>query len=138
MLAKRLPTILPAMSFDEMIEVTQIYSASGLLKDVGAITAKIKELIAKDPGALDVDPMRIELKVAGEEEVTHGPRPMAAEVSEIRSRMRLEDEMVTINGLLNKLQAGIYAGKIEGIALGMTIVLVLFGIIMKMTAMGGK
>jgi tetrahydromethanopterin S-methyltransferase subunit A len=107
-------------------------------EDVGAITAKIKELIAKDPGALDVDPMRIELKVEGEEEVTHGPRPMAAEVSEIRSRMRLEDEMVTINGLLNKLQAGIYAGKIEGIALGMTIVLVLFGIIMKMTAMGGK
>ena len=107
-------------------------------EDVGAITAKIKELIAKDPGALDVDPMRIELKVAGEEEVTHGPRPMAAEVSEIRSRMRLEDEMVTINGLLNKLQAGIYAGKIEGIVLGMTIVLVLFGIMLKMTAMGGK
>ena len=41
-----------------------------------------------------------------------------------------------INGLLNKLQAGIYAGKIEGIALGMTMVLVLFGIILKMV--GGK
>jgi tetrahydromethanopterin S-methyltransferase subunit A len=107
-------------------------------EDMGAISAKIKELISKDPGALDVDPMRIEIKVAGEEEVTHGPRPLAAEVSEIRSRMRLEDEMVTITGLLNKLQAGIYAGKIEGIALGMTIVLVLFGIILKMTAMGGK
>ena len=40
MLAKRLPTILPAMSLDEMVEVTQIYSASGLLKDVGAITAR--------------------------------------------------------------------------------------------------
>ena len=107
-------------------------------EDMGAISAKIKELISKDPGALDVDPMRIEIKAAGEEEVTHGPRPLAAEVSEIRSRMRLEDEMVTITGLLNKLQAGIYAGKIEGIALGMTIVLVLFGIIMKMTEMGGK
>jgi tetrahydromethanopterin S-methyltransferase subunit A len=107
-------------------------------EDTGAITAKIKELIAKDPGALDVEPMKIEIKAEGEEEVTHGPRPLAAEVSEIRSRMRLEDEMVTITGLLNKLQSGIYAGKIEGIALGMTIVLVLFGIIIKMTAMGGK
>jgi tetrahydromethanopterin S-methyltransferase subunit A len=107
-------------------------------EDLGAIGAKIKELISKDPGALDVDPMRIELKVEGEAEEAHGLRPLAAEVSEIRSRMRLEDEMVTITGLLNKLQAGIYAGKIEGIALGMTIVLVLFGIIMKMTAMGGK
>ena len=107
-------------------------------EDLGAIGGKIKELISKDPGALDVDPMKIEIKAEGEEEVTHGPRPLAAEVSEIRSRMRLEDEMVTITGLLNKLQAGIYAGKIEGIALGMTIVLVLFGIILKMTAMGGK
>jgi tetrahydromethanopterin S-methyltransferase subunit A len=107
-------------------------------EDVGAITAKVKELIAKDPGALDVEPMRIEIKAGGEEEEAHGPRPLAAEVVEIRSRMRFEDEMVTINGLLNKLQAGIYAGKIEGIALGMTIVLVLFGLILKMTAMGGK
>jgi tetrahydromethanopterin S-methyltransferase subunit A len=107
-------------------------------EDVGAITAKIRELVSKDPGALDVDPMRIEIKAGGEEEVTHGPRPLSAEVSEIRTRMRLEDEMVTITGLLNKLQAGIYAGKIEGIALGMTIVLVLFGIIVKMTAIGGK
>lgn len=36
MLARRLPTILPTMSFEEIIEVTQIYSASGLLKDRGA------------------------------------------------------------------------------------------------------
>jgi tetrahydromethanopterin S-methyltransferase subunit A len=43
---------------------------------------------------------------------------------------------VTNNGLLNKLQAGIYAGKIEGIALGMTMILVLFGIILKMV--GGQ
>ena len=37
MLARRLPTILPPMTFDEIIEVTQIYSVSGLLKGRGAI-----------------------------------------------------------------------------------------------------
>jgi magnesium chelatase family protein len=37
MLARRLPTILPPMSFAEIIEVTQIYSASGLLKSRGVI-----------------------------------------------------------------------------------------------------
>ena len=37
MLAKRLPSILPPMTFEEIIEVTQIYSAAGLLKDRGAI-----------------------------------------------------------------------------------------------------
>ncbi len=37
MIAKRLPTILPPMTFGEIIEVTRIYSASGLLKDKGAV-----------------------------------------------------------------------------------------------------
>lgn len=37
MLARRLPTILPPMSFEEIIEVTQIYSVSGLLKSRGVI-----------------------------------------------------------------------------------------------------
>lgn len=33
MLAKRLPTILPGMTFDEALETTRIHSVSGLLKD---------------------------------------------------------------------------------------------------------
>lgn len=32
MLAKRIPTILPEMSYDEVLEVTKIYSISGLLE----------------------------------------------------------------------------------------------------------
>ena len=105
-------------------------------EDAGAITGKIKELVSKDPGALDVEPMTIEIKEGGEEESTGGLRPMAAEMVEVRGRMRGINAAVTNSGLLNKLQAGIYAGKIEGIALGMTVVLVLFGIILKMA--GGK
>ncbi|MDM7934669.1 MAG: tetrahydromethanopterin S-methyltransferase subunit A [Methanothrix sp.] len=101
-------------------------------EDMGAITSKIKELVSKDPGALDVDPMIIEIKEGGAEEEAGGLRPMAAEAVEVRSRMRGIDMSVTNAGLLNKYQAGVYAGKIEGIALGMTIVFVLFGIILKM------
>ena len=101
-------------------------------EDMGAIKAKIAELVSKDPGALDVEPMRIEIKEGGAEEEEHGPRSLAAEVVEIRDRMRLMDSAVTLNGLLNKFQAGAYAGKIEGIALGMTMVLIFFGIILKM------
>jgi len=37
MIARRLPTILPPMLLEEIIDVTQIYSASGLLKKEGAI-----------------------------------------------------------------------------------------------------
>ncbi len=101
-------------------------------EDMGAIAGKVRELASKDPGALDVEPMIIEIKEGGEEEEAHGPRPLASEVVEIRDRMRMMDASVTLDGLLNKFQAGVYVGKIEGIALGMTIVLVLFGAILKM------
>ncbi|MFQ6109012.1 MAG: YifB family Mg chelatase-like AAA ATPase [Candidatus Aminicenantales bacterium] len=37
MLARRLATILPPMTFEEIIEVTQIYSAAGYLKNKGAV-----------------------------------------------------------------------------------------------------
>jgi tetrahydromethanopterin S-methyltransferase subunit A len=106
-------------------------------EDMGAIKAKIQELVSKDPGALDVEPMRIEIKVGGDEEEAHGPRPLAAEVVEIRDRIRMQDYAITIDGLLNKLQAGIYAGKMEGIALGITVVLILFGLILRIAPNGG-
>jgi magnesium chelatase family protein len=40
MLARRLPTILPSMTFEEIIEVTQIYSVAGLLGGRGAIAER--------------------------------------------------------------------------------------------------
>jgi magnesium chelatase family protein len=40
MLARRLPTILPPLTFDEMIDVTQVYSAAGLLDDRGAVSER--------------------------------------------------------------------------------------------------
>jgi magnesium chelatase family protein len=40
MLARRLPTILPDMSYEEMLEVTRVYSAAGLLAGTGPIAAR--------------------------------------------------------------------------------------------------
>lgn len=39
MLARRLPGILPALSFEEALEVTQIHSVAGLLKEKGSLVA---------------------------------------------------------------------------------------------------
>jgi magnesium chelatase family protein len=40
MLARRLPTILPEMTFEEMIEVTQVWSSAGLLQEEGAVSRR--------------------------------------------------------------------------------------------------
>ncbi len=40
MLARRLPSILPPLSFEEALEVTQIHSVAGLLKDRGTLMAE--------------------------------------------------------------------------------------------------
>jgi magnesium chelatase family protein len=40
MLARRLPTILPDLSYEEMLEVTRVYSAAGLLAGTGPIASR--------------------------------------------------------------------------------------------------
>ncbi|MCD8048140.1 MAG: ATP-binding protein [Clostridia bacterium] len=40
MIAKRIPTIMPKMTFDEILEVTKIHSVAGVLKDGGAVTER--------------------------------------------------------------------------------------------------
>ncbi len=117
--------------YQEQVEAINLLDT----EDIGTITSKIKECISKDPGALDVEPMIVEISEAGEEEEAHGLRPMAAEVVNVRARMRQVEATVAGIGLQNKYAAGVYAGKIEGIALGFTVVLALFGMILKMGGM---
>ena len=104
-------------------------------EDTGTIVSKIKECISKDPGAMDVEPMTVEISEGAAEEEAHGLRPMAAEIANVRARMRQIEAAITTMGIQNKYAAGVYAGKIEGITAGLTVVLVLFGLILSMGGM---
>jgi tetrahydromethanopterin S-methyltransferase subunit A len=113
--------------FQEQVEAIDLMNT----EDDAKITAKIKELAGKDPGALDVEPMIVELTEAGEEaEEFEGIRPMAAEVAMIQARIRLIQTNITDMGNLNKFASGVYAGKIEGAMIGIAICLGILGLLM--------
>jgi tetrahydromethanopterin S-methyltransferase subunit A len=101
-------------------------------EDMGQIVAKIKECVAKDPGALDVDPMVVEVGEAGgeSEEEAGGLKPMAAEIATIRNRILDIDREMVIAGNWNKYHAGVHAGKVEGIMIGLAITLSLLGLLL--------
>ncbi|VVB91048.1 Tetrahydromethanopterin S-methyltransferase subunit A 1 [uncultured archaeon] len=111
--------------FQAQITITEMMGT----EDEGAIVARIKELAAKDPGAFEGEPMII--AVGEKEEIAEagGVKPMSAEIATIQARIK-NIQLQTIQlGNLNKLMAGIYAGKIEGIMIGLVVGLTILGII---------
>ncbi len=98
-------------------------------EDEATIVAKIKELAAKDPGAFDGPPMIIQVSEKGEEAAeVGGVKPMSAEIATIQARIKGIQQQAIDIGNLNKLMAGIYSGKIEGIMIGLVVGLTILGI----------
>jgi len=100
-------------------------------EDMGAITAKVRELVSKDPGAFDAEPMVVVISDEGEEEEEGGViRPVSGEIAVIRSRLKgIEARMLDI-GNLNKFHSGIHAGKVEGAMIGLTVTISLLGMLL--------
>ncbi|MBP1908079.1 tetrahydromethanopterin S-methyltransferase subunit A [Methanolobus bombayensis] len=114
--------------FQEQVECIDFIGT----EDMGAITGKIKEYAAKDPGAFDADPMVLEVGEGGDGdgEEAGGLKPMAAELSTVRSRiLAINKEMMAI-GNFNKFHSGVHAGKIEGAMIGLAITLALLGMLL--------
>ncbi|MDO9097450.1 MAG: tetrahydromethanopterin S-methyltransferase subunit A [Candidatus Methanoperedens sp.] len=97
-------------------------------EDEGAIISKIKELAAKDPGAFEGEPMIIEVGAKEEVAEVGGVKPMSAEIATVQARIKGIQQQTIGIGNLNKLMSGIYAGKIEGIMIGLVVGLTLLGI----------
>lgn len=97
-------------------------------EDVNAISAKVKELIARDPGAYPEPPVVVEI-IEKEAEEAIVEAPMAAEIAALQSRVQnLQFHIKTI-GNHNKYAAGVYAGKIEGIVIGLLISIGILGLL---------
>lgn len=110
--------------FQKQVELISIIGN----EDVSAISAKVKELIGRDPGAYPEPPIVVEIKEKEAEEAIV-EAPMAAEIAALQSRVQnLQFHMKTI-GNYNKYAAGVYAGKIEGIVIGLLISIGILGLL---------
>lgn len=115
--------------FQTQVQVVEMIGT----ENEGAIVAKIKELAAKDPGAFAGEPMIIQVGKKEEAEEVGGIKPMSAEIATIQARIR-GIQMATIDiGNTNKLMSGVYAGKIEGIMIGLVVGLTILGITISIT-----
>jgi tetrahydromethanopterin S-methyltransferase subunit A len=113
--------------FQQQVQVINMLET----EDMGAITSKVKELVSKDPGAFEADPLVLQIAEGeGEEEEASGIRPLGAEIALVRSRMKgIESSLVDI-GNMNKYHAGVSAGKIEGFMIGLTFTIAILGILL--------
>ncbi|HQJ87842.1 MAG TPA: tetrahydromethanopterin S-methyltransferase subunit A [Methanoregulaceae archaeon] len=114
--------------FQEQVELVNIMET----EDLGQIKAKISELSGRDPGAFAGDPMVVEVKEAGgpAEEATGEARPLSGELALITARIKIIEKMITDIGYRDKFASGVYAGKVEGIMIGLIVSFAVIGFLL--------
>jgi N5-methyltetrahydromethanopterin:coenzyme M methyltransferase subunit A len=112
--------------FQEQVSIVNIMET----EDLNAIKAKINELKAKDPGAFAADALVVEVKEAeagGADEAGGEVRPLSGEMALVTARIKVIEKMVTDIGYRDRFAAGVYAGKIEGLMIGLIVSFALLG-----------
>ena len=108
--------------FQQQLEIISMID----IEDAGQIQAKVKECIEKDPGAFEEEAMVIKVEEGGaEEEEGEEVKPVAPETALIEARMRNIQTQVKSVGGLQRIFAGMYSGKVQGIMLGLAFTLVI-------------
>lgn len=108
--------------FQQQMEIVSIID----VEDAGQIQAKVKECIEKDPGAFEEEAMIIKVEEGGaEEEEGEEIPPVTPETALIEARMRNIQTQVKSIGGLQRIFAGMYSGKVQGIMLGLVFTLVI-------------
>jgi len=89
------------------------------------------EIHLDNPGAIDEDPMILDLEGGGgeEEEDTLAIKPYSPELALLESRIRIISEKMNQAPLVAKYNSGYYNGKIQGIAIGLFLSLLIFSLL---------
>lgn len=108
--------------FQQQLEIVDMID----VEDVGAINAKISECVEKDPGAFEEEAMVISVE-DDDDDADDGEemRVVSAETALIEARMRNIYTKTEMIGAVQKNMAGNYAGKVQGIMLGLIFTLVI-------------
>ncbi|MDL2246686.1 tetrahydromethanopterin S-methyltransferase subunit A [Methanobrevibacter sp. OttesenSCG-928-K11] len=108
--------------FQQQLEIIDMID----VEDISAIQAKINECVEKDPGAFEEEAMIISVD---DDDADEGDaeeiRPVSAETAIIEARMRNIDTQVKMIAAVQKDFAGNYAGKVQGIMIGLVFTLVI-------------
>jgi len=108
--------------FQQQLEIVSIIDT----EDAAAIQSKVKECIEKDPGAFEEEALVVKVEEGGdEEEEGEAVPPVAPETALIEARMRNIQTQVKSIGGLQRLAAGMYSGKVQGIMIGLAFTLII-------------
>lgn len=107
--------------FQQQLEIVNLID----VEDAAAIQSKVKECVEKDPGAFEEEAMVIKVEEGGDEEEGEEVRPVAPETALIEARMRNIQTQVKLVGTANRMFAGMYSGKVQGIMVGLAFMLTL-------------
>ncbi len=107
--------------FQNQLEIVDLIDT----EDLGLINAKVKECVEKDPGAFEEEAMVISVEEDdGDADDGEAIRVVAAETALIEARMRNINTKMKMVGAVQKNMAGNYAGKVQGIMIGLIFTLV--------------
>ena len=108
--------------FRQQLEIVEMIE----VEDTGSIQAKMNECIEKDPGAFEEEAMVISVdEDNGDEDSGEEMRVVSPETAIIEARMRTIDTKMKMIGAVQRNMAGNYAGKVQGIMLGLIFTLVI-------------
>ena len=107
--------------FQQQLEIVDLIDT----EDIGTIQSKINECVEKDPGAFEEEAMIISVdEDGGEEEEGEAMKVVSAETALIEARIRDINTKIDMAGAVQRNMAGNYAGKVQGIMIGLAFTLI--------------